>query len=425
MLSAQTPSTPFVCGNEIFQEMVREKYPLLQEGFQQTFENALHTPAPRNQVPFTVNVVVHVIWKEEAENLHDSIIHNQLEILNNDFNRLNADTANLREIFKASAGSADIRFELIEIVRVQTSTEFDVDILSGNLLPEVKHSADGGSDGWDPQHYLNIWICKIQPIEIFGFEVGQILGFAFPPMDLPNWPPDMSAPTPEEDGVVIDFRVFGSNNPNPIETPEGGLLTVKGRTPVHEIGHYLGLRHIWGDGGTIGPNDCAQSDGIDDTPFADTQSAFDCDISKNTCEVHEAHYNADMPDLIENYMDYAREDCMNMFTHGQVNLMRNVLMGPRVGLLSPPSSVNDLEHPALTIYPNPTSGSVTLRIEGIDDPTGEVCIRDLRGIPVMYQHLVLSARNATFIETAKLNPGIYLVEFSTSNAILTKKLFVR
>jgi hypothetical protein len=358
-LTAQLPAKPIMCGNELFSDIVRHHYPVLFDAINQTFDDALYTVPSRSQEPLIVNVVVHVVWRNEAENLHDSVILDQIRVMNEDFNRLNADTAKLRSRFTAEAGSAGIQFELADIIRVQTNVNFEIGLLSNNLLAEVKNSTEGGSYARDPDQYLNIWVCKIQPITIFGIEIGQILGFAFPPNNLPHWPENVGAPTPGEDGVVIDYRVFGSNNPNGIQIPGGGgNLVVKGRTAVHEVGHYFGLRHIWGDGGLLGPNDCAQSDGIEDTPYASAQSAFDCDTTKNSCTHFESHYQEDVPDLIENFMDYASEDCMNMFTHGQATLMRNILLGPRSGLLMPFSSVDNhaTRYLDIKLIPNPAKG---------------------------------------------------------------------
>jgi hypothetical protein len=419
---------PIMCGNDIFSNIVRENHPVLYEAFNTTFDEARHATTRRSEDPLTINVVVHVVWKEEAENLHDSIILNQIQILNQDFNRENADTANLRAIFREVAGNADIRFELSEILRVQTNQEFDVDILGTNFLPEVKHSQEGGSNAWDTEHYLNIWVCKIQPIEIFGIEVGQILGFAFPPNGLANWPPDVSAPTPEEDGVVIDFRVFGGNNPNTVEIPgEGGILPVRGRTPVHEVGHYLGLRHIWGDGGILGPNDCNQSDGVDDTPYADAQSLFDCDTLKNSCEHIETFYNFDAPDLIENFMDYASEECMNMFTHGQIEIMRNVIIGPRNGLISPPASVDRMNDPLeLRLSPNPAGKNVRLDFETANTTPLEICIINSHGVTLMSQPWISDegGTQQLILDTNTLPGGVYIVKVSTLNGFQARTLVV-
>lgn len=426
MLSAQ--SAPIICGNDLFSQIVREQYPTLHEAFNTTFEDALHATPGRGNDPLIVNVVVHVVWKEEAENLDESIILDQIRILNEDYNMLNADIANLRSYFLDEAGAAGIQFELAEIIRVETSVEFEVDILGSNLLPEVKSTFMGGSDAWDPEQYINIWVCNIQPIEIFGIEVGQILGFAFPPNNLPHWPENSGAPNPGEDGVVIDYRVFGSNNPNTIEVPGGGgNLIIQGRTASHELGHYFGLRHIWGDGGLLGPNDCAQSDGIDDTPFANAQSAFDCDKGKNTCLQTDAHYGEDAPDLIENFMDYASEDCMNMFTNGQVALMRNVLEGPRNGLLMPFSSVT--REPAiqsLRLSPNPTRGDFQIEFEVLRTGLGSIQIMNASG-GIVYsgpQTTFATGGNILSFEELSLAPGIYFVGLFHEHGASAKKLVV-
>lgn len=365
-LHAQQPAPRIICGNELFSTWVKDKYPELKNAFDATFETAKNQrPIVDSRSPLKVKVVVHIVWKNPAENLHDSIIQDQIRILNEDFNRLNPDTGNLRPIFNDVAGNAGIEFELAQVQRILTTELFSLDLLGNDLLSELKSTTQGGSDAWDTNKYLNIWVCKIQPTTFLGIPIGQILGFAFPPNGLSNWPANSGAPSAQEDGVVIDYRVFGSNNPNPIENPAGGNnLEVRGRTPTHEVGHYFGLRHIWGDGGLLGPNECDQSDGVDDTPFANAQSEFDCDKSKNSCDVVETYYNLDMPDLVENYMDYSSESCMNMFTKGQVQIMRNVLAGPRSGLLEQ-SSVWQPQKTnwSLNLVPNPAVDNSALLLQ--------------------------------------------------------------
>lgn len=425
-LHTQTASHPIFCGNEIFSNIVREKYPALHQNFDATFEAARAAKGATDRSPLTVNVVVHVVWKENVENLHDSIIHNQIQVLNADYNRLNADTANLRPLFQPVAGNPEIHFQLASIVRVQTNELFEVSLLGNNLLPEVKHDADGGSDAWDTEQYINIWVCKIQPIAFGGITLGQILGFAFPPNNLPNWPTGVGAPTPDEDGVVIDYRVFGGNNPNTVEIPGGtGNLVVKGRTAVHEVGHYLGLRHIWGDGGVFGPNDCAQSDGVDDTPFANAQSAFDCDTTKNTCEQVEIFYDTDMPDLIENYMDYASEECMNMFTKGQADLMRGVLQGPRNGLLVSVSAEEASgPSPDFRLSPNPASERVVLNFNLLEKTDVSIRLLNMAGQPLDFSSFGTYTAGTHQIElaTSHLTPGLYFVEMRTERGVSVRKL---
>jgi hypothetical protein len=427
-LHAQTAAPKILCGNEVFSHIVKDRYPALDAAIESTFEA---TNGPAGAVvdrggPLTVNVVVHVVWKEPAENLTDDIIEDQIAVLNRDFNRLNADTADLRPEFAPVAGNAQINFNLVAVERIHTDEIFEVSLLGTNLLADLKHTATGGSDAWDTEQYLNIWVCKIQALSIGGLELGQILGFAFPPAGLDNWPTEASAPTPEEDGVVIDYRVFGSNNPNIVEIPGGGgNLIVKGRTTVHEIGHYLGLRHIWGDGGILGlPNDCAQSDGINDTPFANAQSTFDCDKTRNTCPQAEPFYGEDMDDLVENFMDYSSEACQNMFTKGQVAHMINTLNGPRAGLLGDPSATMSPAHLAgWSLAPNPTADRFVI---SLDRPANreKVEIQLLDAAGRLRAQLEATAAK-TDVNTAALENGVYFVRLRTESGVSTRKLVIR
>ena len=412
-LSAQTEHR-ILCGQEWMGNYLHTHYPDYAEAVDHTFSTC-RQPGTDLRDELVIPVVVHVVWNAPEENLSQELIEAQIATLNADFNRENADTANLRPIFQSVAGDAQIRFELVTIERVQTTATFDLDVLGGSLLPEVKSTALGGSDAWDPEHYLNLWICKIQPIAIGPIVLGQILGFAFPPADLDNWPPGSSAPDPGEDGVVIDFRAIGPNNPNPIEIPGGvGNLIVEGRTATHEVGHYLGLRHIWGDGGTFGPNDCAQSDGVDDTPFADSQSNFDCDTTRNTCTQVEAYFGADVPDLIENFMDYASEDCMNMFTAGQVNIMRNVLTGPRSGLLETTSIAHpEPEADVAQLIPNPAASSTTLVLAKPLDTARQLHVLDAYG-RVVFTMPVQAGQQQILMPVTNLPNGIYALRLSGS-----------
>lgn len=421
---AQEAGRP-ICGNDLLMDQWRSHYPEVAAAADRILEDARLAPAaPRGSR--TIKVVVHVVWNNPAENLSDELIQKQIEVLNQDFNRLNPDTANLRSIFQDRAASADIQFELVAVERVQTTKTFTVNLLGGTLIPEVKSAALGGSSSWDTEKYLNIWVCKIQPLTLGPIVLGQILGFAFPPADLAHWPAGSAAPAAGEDGVVIDFRVFGPDNPNPIEVPgTSGNLVVKGRTPTHEVGHYLGLRHIWGDGGTFGPNDCAQSDGVDDTPFANAQSAFDCDITKNTCPGVDPFYGVDMPDLIENYMDYSSESCMNMLTKGQVGIIDAVLAGPRSGLVEESSSIGEVAKgdSGMRFLPNPAVGPSTLFLREPARSGTQLTLLDLQGRPVWQSPLPQGTMQWT-IPTGGLSAGIYTMTLQDAAGIRVERLSV-
>ena len=155
----------------------------------------------------------------------------------------------------------------------------------------VKSSATGGADPWPADRYVNLWVCSL---------VSRLLGYA----QFPGGP----AAT---DGVVILNTAFGTLGTalDPFDN---------GRTATHEVGHFLGLRHIWGD-----KNDCSGDDFVADTPRAKEANQGTPDFPHITCN------NGPNGDMFMNYMDYVDDDAMVMFTIGQVARMNATLAGPR------------------------------------------------------------------------------------------------
>jgi hypothetical protein len=342
------------CGHDMVLHMYEKQYPGFLQAYQKTFEEIQNQKEPRysrNEI-LTIDVVFHVVWKEAAENLHDTIILNQLARINKDFRLLNENRDDIRGIFKDRQTDARIEFRLKEIRRVKTNSNFALS-LSG-LPDNVKRTASGGSNAVTPSNTLNIWICHIRPIPILG---AQILGYAYPPAGLNNWPAGSEAPSPELDGVVVDFRTVGSNNPNKLIF-QGQEHNSEGRTLVHEVGHYLGLRHIWGDGSLFSASSCDADDGMEDTPNQGAQTGFSCDKTKNTC----TDAQNDLPDMIENYMDYSLEECQNIFTKDQVAHMRKTLMIQRKGLIDMQSGSSEAgQNQIVSLYPNPNEGHFVLQ----------------------------------------------------------------
>ncbi len=423
MTFAQHVHPEILCGYDLLKEQMERQYPGFQEHTDAVFEAAKRKGAAsrltRGGEIYKIPVVVHVVWKENEENIPDSAIYSQIAVLNEDFRRLNADADNVRGEFESVVGDPMIEFDLVEIIRVETAVEFRPSLTG--LPDEVKRTFDGGSDAWDTESYLNIWVCHLRPLSFGGIDIGLVLGYAYPPADLPNWPDGASAPTPEVDGVVIDYRVFGRNSPHQILVPTTNQpIITKGRTPVHEIGHYLGLRHIWGDGGgLLGGSSCGEDDGVEDTPNSGGQAEWACDYTRNTC----VDAMGDLPDMIENYMDYASENCMNSFTQGQIDIMRGVLEGPRCGLLNncDPLAVSTLSTKALRLFPNPTREEVYLELNSqkLEDYT--LRVRTLLGqiVPV-----VVSADKRS-ISFAGLPKGIYLVELANVKERMLGKVVVK
>lgn len=316
-LNAQAPNER--CAHTSYEEYLETVFPGFSAANERTFQEAKQrgeaSAARGGSDVYTINLVIHIVHvtSNPAQNLADSIIENQVEVLNADFRRMNEDANNLRPEFDGIVGDPLIQFDLLEVRRVGINSF----IFPGfNLYDDIKSTAAGGSDPVDPSTTLNIWVGELFP--------GLVLGYAYPPADLCNWPAGSSAPSAGVDGVVIDYRAFGANNPASSFYENQGA-EINGRTTVHEVGHYLGLRHIWGDGA------CEEDDGIEDTPeMAENSQATGCSPTKNTCG---AGTNGDLPDMWENYMDYSQETCQVAFTKGQINVMRGILEGPRSGIV--------------------------------------------------------------------------------------------
>ena len=234
-----------------------------------------------------IPIVIHVLYNESDQNISDKQIQSQLNALNEDYSHTNSDAVNTPTVFAPLAADTRIRFCLARVdpqgkktsgvLRKYTSAK------SFDLSDAMKNDLFGGDKAWDCKRYLNIWICNLS---------GRTLGYS----SLPGAPANL-------DGVVISYSVFGTI---------GNLRApfYKGRTATHEIGHWLGLKHIWGDA-------ICGTDEVDDTP---TQQYFNYGCP-GFPHVGNCSPNAN-GDLFMNFMDFTDDACMNLFTIGQKRRMR-------------------------------------------------------------------------------------------------------
>ncbi|MBK7387696.1 MAG: T9SS type A sorting domain-containing protein [Bacteroidetes bacterium] len=248
--------------------------------------------------PIVVRVVVHVVWNNAAQNISDAQVLSQIDVLNEDYNRYNTDAGNTPSVFTSVAGNSGIHFCLATtdpngnpttgINRVQTN------ITSFGQNDGVKSSLTGGVDAWDPNTYLNIWVCNLG---------AGLLGYA----QFPGGPISTN-------GVVILFNAFGRT---------GNLISFysMGRTTTHEIGHVFNLRHIWGDA------NCG-NDFVADTPVQQDGN-FGCPTFPTvSCT------NGPNGDMFMNFMDYTDDVCMNLFTQDQGTRMRTSIYSSYPGIIS-------------------------------------------------------------------------------------------
>ena len=344
----------------------------------------------------TIPVVFHVVHAYGAENISKEQIEDQMRIINEDFQRANADTSNIRAVFQSRAADFELAFKLARIAPDGSCTEgitrtYDpVNTFDDRTTPnnEVKTAVPI----WDRSKYLNIWVVSA----ILGDGEGSILGYA-------QFPGNGAS----TDGIVMIHNVLGD-----IGSEDVGY---KGRTLTHEIGHWLGLYHPF-QGGCSSNNN--RTDRVADTPPVAAPS-YGCTASQNpnTC-------SNDFPDEIdnvENFMDYANGGCMNMFTNGQANRVEGYLSSSA----GRASNISAATHIATGINTSPSCGPIADFWYSSDKTTicagGTVDFTDLsyNGDVVTRTWTFLGGSPAVSSQT---NPtvtynevGVYRVELEVSN----------
>ncbi|MGC5746193.1 zinc metalloprotease [Chryseobacterium sp. NFX27] len=241
-----------------------------------------------------IPVVVNVLYKTTAENVSDAKIAEQIAVLNADFTGTNADASKIPAEFQTvSAGDTKVKFRLVNTIRKATSKT------SWATNDDMKKASKGGIDATSPANYLNIWV-----VGKMTSQGRTILGYATFPESAGLW----------NDGVAIAAPYFG-------KTGAASPFNL-GRTATHEVGHYLNLRHIWGDAS------CG-NDQVTDTPTQTTAN-----YGKPTYPLYNTCSGVQRSVMFMNYMDYVDDAAMFMFSAGQKTRVQSVIAstGARSGL---------------------------------------------------------------------------------------------
>ncbi len=392
------------CGTENYMKNLQAQYPdtdLSPEGLEKHLKEELAKGNYRNydkvSNTVTIPVVVHVVHRAVADSISLSRIMSNINSLNQDYNFENADTNLIPAYFRPLAGIVGLRFALANLdPQLQPTTGVTYTKTGVTAFPldnTIKDSAAGGHDIWDRNNYLNIWVGRLS---------GSVLGYA----QMPGGPAG-------SDGVVIDYRYFGTQGTGS-QSPYN-----KGRTATHEVGHWFGLWHVWGDA------NCG-NDFVSDTPVSQDAN-YGCPAYPSISCNNGANNNTAGGDMHMNYMDYTDDRCMYMFTQGQVTRITNFLTTiSRSGLLSSyaltgnsPSIDPDA---ALQVYPNPSADGVfTLNLDYRIRENSRLSILNSIGVEVL--SLINDAEVA---DLSHLGKGVYFLKADAQDGHrYTRKLIVR
>ncbi|MFM7668378.1 MAG: PKD domain-containing protein, partial [Bacteroidota bacterium] len=313
------------CYTDENHQQLLQQFPELETNEQ--FEQWMQQQIIQNQASaiiggvYYIPVVVHVIHNGEAvgagTNVSFAAIQSQIDVLNEDFRKIFGSNG-----WNTHPDGADTQIEFCLAQRRPDGSAFPVGepgvnrinrntvgftappytqtYINATVKPYTyNNNVPTATRGWDPAKYMNIWLANLS---------GGLLGYAqFPQSPLGGM--GCGNQTAGTDGVVFLYNSIGKSS----VTGFTGAYN-EGRTATHEIGHWLGLRHVWGDGG------CTVDDFCNDTPLAGAAN-YGCPVGTNSCT---AAPDAGV-DMIENYMDYTDDLCMNIFTNDQKMRMRTVL----------------------------------------------------------------------------------------------------
>jgi hypothetical protein len=427
------------CANTAILEQAIAKDPSVQQAFnnyredvlEQTaaYEQEVGNSASKTTAVITIPVIFHVVLTQAqidalggTQVLYDRAV-SQLGVLNECFNAKNADVSSVPSAFQSVLGNAELSFAFAHRkpdgkatpgleIRIAPPSFAGFSVHDG----AAKRTSDGGLDPWDNSQYLNIWVVLLTDPNILGY------GYSQKYADLLS--------VPLESGVVITSGAFGKKK----SVSDKGFIAGadRGRTLVHELGHFFNLWHVWGTV-AVGSGSCTKSDPKYDDGVTDTPPQKDANqICPGLTTVLPNCTSTPGGEMFMNYMDYPGDACIIMFTKGQVNRMRAELapgggspnLGKNGNLLAWPTDVSNLEiEKPFFVAPNPSTGNFTISFDDVDG------LQNINIINIMGQsvkNINTGLNNKTFnFDLSGMAKGIYTVQCRFEEGTIIRKIVLQ
>lgn len=390
------------CGTMEYLAQQKALDPMLELRLQQMEEFAQqwikdHPEVSDDKVVITVPVVVHVVWKTAAQNISDARVQEQINVLNRDYAGLN--THSMGPFATSLKSNTELQFCLAKRTPAGLATNGierrQTTVATFSMNDAMKFYSQGGLNQWDPNKYMNIWVCNIP----------SLCGYAVFP----------TSPLNNNYGVVIHYEYFGVTG----AVPPYNL----GGTTTHEIGHCFRLYHIWGDDGGA----CTGTDYCADTPNQADEN-YTCPAVGAT--VTDACSPSSPGVMYMNFMDYSDDACYTNFTPNQKARIQACFAGsgPLVSLKTSngctPVGIEETEAiNNISIYPNPSNDAL-VNVKFVLANTGNIVITvsNILGDEIAK----IGKQNVSSVDIpinlANKPAGIYFVKIQSGAQIITQKV---